>query len=255
MAQNPEESPPARRFMAQRRNASDHIAQEIRVYIQREALAPGDRIGTEQDLAREFGVSRPTLREALRLLSSAHLIRASQGPGGGIFVARTANEGIGRSLSESIDTMLTTETVSLHELLTTRTFLEVPLAGVAAQQIDADAIAVLEEAIAEAEAHMGDHAEFVRWDARFHRTLAKAAGNELLLAFIGWAFDVLQPRMVAETGDRVSEAAILEQHRAILAAVSRGDSAAAEVAMRAHLDYLRDVLRAMDGARSRRPRT
>ena len=68
-------------------DASVQIALEIRRSVARRGLQPGDRLGTEQTLAREFGVSRPTLREALRLLSSSHLIRASRGPGGGIFVA------------------------------------------------------------------------------------------------------------------------------------------------------------------------
>ena len=74
--------------------------------MQTEGLSPGDRLGREEDLAREFGVSRPTLREALRVLSSAHLIRASKGPGGGIFVAATPEQGIGLSVSASVASML-----------------------------------------------------------------------------------------------------------------------------------------------------
>ena len=53
-------------------------------------------------------MSRQTLREALRLLASSHLIRSSRGPGGGIFVASTPNEGMSLNLSESIATMLET---------------------------------------------------------------------------------------------------------------------------------------------------
>ena len=232
----------------ERRTASDDIAQEIRRYIQ--GLRPGDRIGTEQSLAAEFGVSRPTIREALRQLSSVHLIQSTRGPGGGIFVARTANEGMGRSLSESIDSMLTTDAVSLSQLLTARTLLEVPLAGLAAKNADATAIAKLEEALAETEACLGDHDAFVKWDATFHRTLAAAAGNELLVAFISWAYDVLQPKMVATLRDAVDEPAILDQHRAVFRAVKAGKPAKAEAAMRAHLEYLFDVLRDTTGETS-----
>jgi DNA-binding FadR family transcriptional regulator len=225
----------------ERRTASDDIAQAIRRYIQ--ALEPGDRIGTEQSLAEEFGVSRPTIREALRQLSSVHLIQSTRGPGGGIFVARTANESMGRSLSESIDTMLTTDAVSLAELLRARIVLEVPLAGLAAQYADDEAIAALEEILAETKACLGDHDAFVKWDAAFHRTLATAAGNELLLAIVSWAYDVLQPKMVSTLRDEVSETEILAQHRAILRAVKARKPAKAEAAMRAHLEYLFDVLR------------
>ena len=75
-----------------RRSASEEVADAIRAWMFGRDMAPGDRLGREEDLARRFGVSRPTLREALRLLSSAHLIRATKGPGGGIFVAATPEQ-------------------------------------------------------------------------------------------------------------------------------------------------------------------
>ena len=62
------------------RAASEQVAVEIQHYIQQEGLGPGDFLGREEDLAAEFGVSRPTLREALRLLASGNLIRATKGP-------------------------------------------------------------------------------------------------------------------------------------------------------------------------------
>src|SRR4029079_1492126 len=139
---------PAPRFARANVGASQQIALEIRRHIERQGLLPGDRIGTEQELAAEFGVSRPTLREALRLLAGAHLIRASQGRGGGIFVANTAGEGMGRHMSEAIGAMLATESVSLYELLEARMVLEVPLAGLAAASAGPEIIERLEQAIA-----------------------------------------------------------------------------------------------------------
>ncbi len=93
-------------------DASERIAAEIRRHVARNHLRPGDRLGTQQELAAEFGVSRPTLREGLRRLSSTHLIRTAAGPGGGIFVQSTLSEGMRRNLSESIATMLASHTVS-----------------------------------------------------------------------------------------------------------------------------------------------
>ena len=116
------------------------MAVEIQHYIQQEGLGPGDFLGREEDLAAEFGVSRPTLREALRLLASGNLIRATKGPGGGIFVARTAEEGMSRSLSDAIAMMLETGTVTLDELLEARLLLEVPLAGLAAYQPEEETV-------------------------------------------------------------------------------------------------------------------
>src|SRR3954465_4669874 len=114
------------------------IALAPRPPLEREGLQPGDRIGTEQELAAEFGVSRPTLREGLRLPASSHPIRVGRRRARGIFVARTPNEGMSRNVSESIATMLAAESVSLSELLDARLFLEVPLAGLAARHAGPD---------------------------------------------------------------------------------------------------------------------
>ena len=121
-------SPKSPRFATTRFDASEQIALEIRRYLEREGLQPGDRIGTEQQLATEFGVSRPTLREALRLLAGSHLIRVTRGRSGGHLRRPHARRRMSRNLSESIATMLATESVSVLELLEARMFIEVPLA-------------------------------------------------------------------------------------------------------------------------------
>ena len=129
---------------ARRHSISEVVAERIRVYMLTERLRPGDRLGREEDLARSFGVSRPTLREALRLLSSEHLIRASKGPGGGIFVAATPEEGIGLSVSATVASMLDAHSIEIDELLETRMLLEIPLAGLAAQHAADEDLAALQ---------------------------------------------------------------------------------------------------------------
>jgi GntR family transcriptional regulator, transcriptional repressor for pyruvate dehydrogenase complex len=227
-------------------DSSRHVATEIRRHIQREGLKPGDRIGTEQELANEFGVSRPTLREGLRLLSSSHLIRSTQGRGGGIFVASTPNEGIGRSLSDSIATLLATDGVSLAELLEARIVLEVPIAGLAAAAGTPGVADALDDAIARADKSEPGQPAFNAADYDFHDTLAGATGNDLLVALTRWVSDVFQPSLIRRVGSRTSKGTILGQHAAIAAAVREGDVAGAELAMRNHLEYLVDVLREND---------
>src|SRR3954468_2445443 len=202
-------------------DASHQIALAIRRYLEREGLQPGDRIGTEQELAAEFGVSRPTLREGLRLLASSHLIRVGRGRAGGIFVARTPGEGMSRNVSESISMMLATESVSLHQLLDARMFLEVPLAGLAAANATDATAAELQRAIDDAAGHAPGAPAFNAADTRFHQILARAAGNELLLSFTDWILDVLQPQLIASIGARVDGAEILRQHGEIQRAVRR----------------------------------
>jgi DNA-binding FadR family transcriptional regulator len=232
------------RFEPTRGGASEQIARELRRYLLAHDLRPGDRLGTEQELAEEFGVSRPTLREALRLLAGSHLLRASTGPGGGIFVASTPNEGIRRNLSDSIASMLEADAVSLRELVDARLFLEVPLAGLAAENATERTAAELQDAIDAAAGHHPAAPAFRAADTRFHQAIAAAAGNELLRGFTGWTLDVLQPSLVDTLGERIDAASILDQHRAIRVAVARRRPAAARRAMREHLEYMRELVRA-----------
>jgi DNA-binding FadR family transcriptional regulator len=233
------------------RDASEQIALAIRSYIEENDLRPGDRIGTEHQVADEFGVSRPTLREALRLLAGSHLIRVSQGRGGGIFVESTPNEGMSRSVSESIATMLASKSVSLTELLDARMLLEVPLARLAAARAPEQTVRDLQAAIADAEGRPPESEEFRLADTRFHETLAHAAGNDLLVAFTRWTLEVLQPSLIEHIGTHIDGARIIEQHWAIVRAVQRGRPAAAENAMRRHLGYVADVLREVDAGTRR----
>jgi DNA-binding FadR family transcriptional regulator len=238
---------PGSHFRPPSPGASEQIAHQIRAYLEERHLKPGDRIGTELELAEEFGVSRPTLREALRLLSASQLIRVGRGRSGGIFVARTPSEGMSRNLSESIALMLAADSVSMYELLDARLSLEVPIAGRAARNADAAVTARLEQAVADAVGHVPGTNPFNEADTRFHQTLAEAAGNGVLLALTGWILEVLQPSLISHISASVEADAILDQHRAIVRAVRRNQQSAAERAMRAHIEYLIDVLGQIDG--------
>jgi len=246
--------PPGARFGSPRRGASEQVAFEIRRYLSTRGLRPGERLGTEQELAAEFGVSRPTLREGLRLLASSHLIRASQGPGGGIFVENTQSEGMRRNVSESIAVMLENESVSLVELVDARVYLEVPLAGLAAENATQTTATDLLDAIAEAEGNHPASEAFRVADTRFHRVIASAARNELLRAFTSWTLDVLQPSLIDTIGATIDADAILRQHREIQRAIRLRQPAAAQRAMRRHLEYLRELVCSLDAPATSSPR-
>ena len=233
------------RFEAVHADASEQIAHEIRMYIERGRLLPGDRIGTHE-LAQEFGVSRPTLREGLRRLAGSHLIRVQKGRAGGVFVENTPNAGIGRHVSESIAAMLESESVTLCELLEARMFLEVPLAGLAAARSDDATIASLTEAIADATGRDPAGDDFRRADTRFHQTIAVTAGNDLLVTFTSWILDVLQPSLIEHLGHAIDGDLIISQHQAIVRGIRRHQRTAAERAMRRHIEYMVTVLRSVD---------
>jgi DNA-binding FadR family transcriptional regulator len=235
----------ARAQTTARPRASDEVAQEILAHVENEGLQPGDRLGRERDLAERFGVSRTTLREALQALSSSHLIRATKGPGGGIFVAATPEEGIGRSVSAAVARMLQAQSLTIEELIETRLLLEVPLAGLAAQRATDDDIEKLGAVVGEMERDLEEGDRLAELDAEVHRTIAEIAGNRLAAAFATWIVEVVQPSVHELVAPAIVEQVVVYQHRDLLQAVARGDASAAERAMREHLTYTGDLVEAV----------
>jgi GntR family transcriptional repressor for pyruvate dehydrogenase complex len=121
-----------------------------------------------------------------------------------------------------------------------RIHLEVPLAGLAAQNATEETAKELAQAMDDARGHHPGSDEFRLADARFHRVIARTAGNELLRAFTSWTLDVLQPQLVARISDVTDGEAILQQHRDIMRAIKRGQTVGAQRAMRRHLEYVLD---------------
>lgn len=224
------------------------------------SLAPGDRVGTEAELAEQLGVSRPAVREAVRLLVQANVVRAARGPGGGVFVARTPDGSLAQTVSDAIAGMLETDTTSVAELTEVRLLLEVPLAGLAAERASDQAIAELRRAVEDAQRAPDDDAVARETDIRFHRTIALASGNRVACALAAWSSEVLQSRLKDLIAPAIVEAVAREQHQEILSAIEQRKPGAAERAMRIHLQYLSDLLETVeppaapvsDGARPRR---
>jgi GntR family transcriptional repressor for pyruvate dehydrogenase complex len=152
-------------------------------------------------------------------------------------------------VSESIAAMLESRSVTLCELLEARMLLEVPLAGLAAENANEETIAALAQAIGDASGRDPASDEFRLADARFHRAIAVTAGNDLLLTFTSWILDVLQPSLIAHLGGALDVELIISQHQAIMRAIRRHQRTAAERAMRQHIEYMMDVLRSVDAGR------
>jgi GntR family transcriptional repressor for pyruvate dehydrogenase complex len=138
--------------------------------------------------------------------------------------------------------MLETQSVSLGELVEARIQLEVPLAGLAARHATAETILKLDAAISEQEGKHPASEAFRLADGCFHRTIAAAAGNELLQAFASWTLDVLQPSLIEKIGDSIDGDTVIQQHRDILRAIRRGQPTAASRAMNRHLEHLQELV-------------
>ena len=194
------------------------VAAEVHARLRHQLLlgawAPGTRL-READLARAFEVSRTPVREAFGRLEQEGLLEAH--PNQGMRVRRP-------SVREALDAYAL------------RADLEGTAARLAAERADAvarrDLYARLDAADASADA---DHAAQVEADLAFHRHLAHAADSTPLLRALEGLEGSVTPIKVA-TRDRNAAATTRAQHRAIADAVHAGDGAAAEAAMRAHVD-------------------
>src|SRR5215217_1309711 len=120
------------------------VESQIKEAILLGQFAQGDKLPSETELAVQFGVSRPTVREALGSLVSAGLIRKIPGVAGGSFVNTVTPDSLSLMLSESMDTIVRLGSLDIDELTSMRKVLEVPAASWAATHIDEPQLAVLQ---------------------------------------------------------------------------------------------------------------
>lgn len=222
---------------ARPRSASELAAAQLQALIKSRHLQPGDRVGREDELAAELGTSRFVLREALRHLESTNLIRRTKGPGGGVIVANTFEASIGLSVSDSVTRLLNAQVLTPRELLDARIAIEVPLTGAAAASADEAKLGQLALSVTRAEAALSGTEPVADCGATFHRTIGALGGNRIVESITEWMFDVLQPEL-DRLSTRADDRAVVDQHREILYCIQRRDAAAAEEAMRHHLEYL-----------------
>src|SRR5437660_10526240 len=102
-------------MMPGRSPAYQQLADELREQITSGRLRPGERLPTEPELCARSGVSRSTVREALRLLTSQHLIVTTRGVTGGSYVARPTPATLADSLSSGVRMLLSSPTVQLTD--------------------------------------------------------------------------------------------------------------------------------------------
>ncbi|GII86132.1 GntR family transcriptional regulator [Sphaerisporangium siamense] len=219
--------------------AYQDLADRLREQILAGDLKPGDRLPVEPDLCTMYGVSRSTVREALRVLSSERLLVTRRGVAGGSFVTRPEPEHISSYLQSSL--ALFRDAGSVANLLEVRVLLEVPTAGLAAVRRTPEQLEALRGALFDPRAI--ERERLYAANRRFHKALLEAANNPLLDAVTAPVFGVLENDFVRDDvadgfWDRVDK-----DHREILAYVEAGDSHGAERAQREHLEHLRSVYR------------
>ena len=220
------------------RKAYEQVADQLRELIVSGEITPGHRLPNEAALSVQFGVSRATVREALRVLATQNLIRTTKGATGGSFVILPTADHISDFLSSNIALLSATETVSLDEFLELREFLEVPAARLAARRHSAEEIERMQAAIPGDTRELGTEEQFIH-NKDFHSQVVQASGNTLLRIAAQPIFSVLQTNLSRSTLGRRFHDQINHDHHAIAQAISSGDEDAAAAEMHRHLAYLR----------------
>jgi DNA-binding FadR family transcriptional regulator len=218
--------------------AYEQVAEQLREAIATGELKPGHRLPTEVALAKEFGVGRTTIREALRALAAQNLIRTAKGAGGGSYVSLPTIDHISEFIGASINLLTESRNVSLEEFLEARELLEVPAARLAAARRTGEDIEELRATIPGRPLELDTKAQF-RYNERFHSVLVEASGNSLLVIGAQPIFTVLQTNLARSSLGGQFHRMVNHDHLRIAEAVADGNSDAAAEEMKRHLAELR----------------
>lgn len=209
---------------------STRIAAHLLAQIEADGLAAGTRLPTEAAMAREFGVSRAVIREAIAQLRNEGLVETRQGAGA--FIADPTARPIRLDGAQDMDNR------AFQHLFQLRAPLEIEAAALAARHHSADDLARITAALARFD-HPEDSADSsVAADLDFHRALAQATGNPYFVQFLTAISDRIAHVILAaraETPLDALHAQTRREHGAICDAIMARDSGAARAAMRAHL--------------------
>jgi len=199
---------------------SDQIIEQIRNAILSGRFKPGDKVASEKELMSEFGVSKATLREALRVLEGMGLVEIRKGIAGGVFIAEVDM----KTTISGIINFLHFKTVSIKDITMIRYLLEPPLAQIAASRIQPEDIVKLETMITENPVVPDT---IVSREIGFHRYLARMTENPILILVMDFIDNILndvkfQLDLGAEFYHKVAKA-----HQAILECLKQKDGVGA----------------------------
>lgn len=218
----------------QRRSLSDEIARQLTALIAEGQLQPGQRLPSERDLCKQFGVGRTSLREGLRALTAMGLLEARVGEG--TFV----RQGGGQLLENALRQGLMLDGHKLEDLTETRLVLETQTASLAAQRATAADLEAIGQALSCQEAAMQQPDAYLAADLEFHLAIAKATQNGILYQLLSTIRSYLQEWIRGALGpddatENTRAERSLHEHRLILSALLHGDVPAAAKAMRDHI--------------------
>jgi GntR family transcriptional repressor for pyruvate dehydrogenase complex len=222
---------------------STSVVKQIELLILRGILRPGERLPSERELADRLGVSRPSLRDAIANLQDRGLLTARAGAG--IFVADV----LGSAFSPALIQLFASQDEAVFDYISFRRDMEGLAAERAARYASESDLRVIQVIFDKMEAAHSKRnpEEEAALDAQFHSSIIDASHNVVMLHMMRSMFDLLREGVFYNRQvmfrQRTSRASLLEQHRAINAALQARDPAAARAAVEDHLGYVENSLR------------
>jgi GntR family transcriptional repressor for pyruvate dehydrogenase complex len=217
---------------------SNAVVRQIEQLILRGILRPGERLPSERDLAERLGVSRPSLRDAVAELADGGLLVSRAGSG--IFVA----EVLGSAFSPALTRLFATHDEAVFDYIGFRRDMESLAAERAATFGTETDLKVIAAILAKMEAaHLKrDPSDEAQLDAEFHMAIIEASHNVIMLHMLRSMFELLREGVFYNRQvmfkNRMTRDQLLDQHRAINAAIQARDPAAARAAVGAHMTYV-----------------
>ncbi|GAA0179238.1 FadR/GntR family transcriptional regulator [Clostridium sediminicola] len=213
----------------------EQVIEQIKEMIRNGTLKKGDKLPSERELTVELGVSRSSIREALRALEIIGLLESRQGEGN--FIRNSFDE----ALIEPLSIMFMLNESSPLQIFELRQLLEIEIAKLAATKIKKQQISDLTKMIKDMRKTQ-DEEEKVILDKQFHYLIANASGNNLIINIL-FAISCIMDRFIKEARRTIlldeKEEIIHIQHSNILAALESGDENMASKAMKEHMDLIK----------------
>ncbi|HLW54261.1 MAG TPA: FadR/GntR family transcriptional regulator [Candidatus Angelobacter sp.] len=223
-------------FQAIRKNrVHEEVAKQLEDLILKK-LQPGDKLPAERELAEKLGVSRSSIRDAMRRLHLIGLVEPRQGAG--TVVREVSSE----ALVSPLTNVIAHKRQMVSELLDFRIMLEPPLAGRAAEHATAEQVSRMEEILGRQARLLQSGRLAVEEDAEFHYCVAQASGNSVVLKVLDVVMDLLRETRSQSLQTEGRPSRSLAGHKRILAAIKRKDGAGAETAMRQHISDVSKIV-------------
>lgn len=213
---------------------SSQIVAQVRDALFAKKLKPGEFLGTENDLAARFGVSRIVARDALRTLQALGIVEVKMGKGGGARIAR----GNTRLFAEALAVQLDLTGVSASEIMDAQRAIETLAAELAAEHANPADHARLRHLLFDAESKINDNEAYTRSCRDFHLAIAEASHNRVLLVQLISLQHVSWP---AENRTLTAAVAwrVLEVHKQLASLIVMRDAAGARNLMDDHVKMIR----------------